>query len=33
MFTHHIYLKYMNKPDLALNDQQWLVCHKAKPKQ
>ena len=21
----------MNKPDLQLNNQQWLVCHKTKP--
>ena len=22
----------MNKPDFALNNLQWLVCHKTKPK-
>ena len=33
MFTNHIYLTYMNKPDLALNNLQWLICHKAKPNQ
>ena len=21
----------MNKPDLALNNLQWLICHKTKP--
>ena len=21
----------MNKPDLALNNQEWLICHKTKP--
>ena len=26
MFTDHIYLVYMNKPDLALNNLQWLIC-------
>ena len=33
MFTNHIYLIHMNKPDLALNNQQWLICHKTKPNQ
>ena len=23
----------MQKQDLALNNQQWLICHKAKPNQ
>ena len=23
----------MYKPDLALNNQQWLICHKSKPNQ
>ena len=23
----------MYKKDLALNDQQWLICHKTKPSQ
>ena len=23
----------MNKPDLALNNLQWLICHKTKPNQ
>ena len=27
------YLIYMYKMDLALNDQQWLTCHKTKPNQ
>ena len=31
MFTTHIYLIYMNKPDLALNKLQCLICHKTKP--
>ena len=28
-----IYLIYMYKKDLALNDLQWLICHKTKPNQ
>ena len=31
MFTNHRYLIYMNKPDLVLNNLQWLICHKTKP--
>ena len=31
MFTNHIYLIY--KPDLALNNLHWLICHKTKPNQ
>ena len=27
-----IYSIYMYKMDLALNNQQWLICHKTKPK-
>ena len=27
----HIYLIYMNKPDLVLNILQWLICHKTNP--
>ena len=27
MLTNHIYLIYMYKQDLALNNQQWLMCH------
>ena len=30
MLTNHIYLIYMNKPDLALDNQQWLIFHKIK---
>ena len=26
-----IYLIYMYKKDLALNNLSWLICHKAKP--
>ena len=26
-----IYLLYMYKGDLALNNLQWLICHKIKP--
>ena len=26
-----IYLMYMYKKDLALDNPQWLVCHKIKP--
>ena len=32
MFTNHIYLIYMYKLDLALNNLQWLICHKTKSK-
>ena len=28
MFTNQIYIIYMNKSDLALNNLQWLICHK-----
>ena len=28
---NHIYLIYMYKEDLALNNLQWLICHKTKP--
>ena len=28
-----IYLIYMYKDDLALNNLQWLICHKTKPNQ
>ena len=28
-----IYLIYMNKEDLALNNLQWLICHKTQPNQ
>ena len=31
MFTNHIDLKDINKPDLALNNLQWLICHKTQP--
>ena len=27
MFTNHIYLIYIYKLDLALNNLQWLICH------
>ena len=30
---NHIYLINMYKEDLALNNLQWLICHKTKPKQ
>ena len=33
MFTNHIYLIYMYKEDLALNNLQWLICHKTQPNQ
>ena len=29
--TYHIYLIYMYKEDLALNNLQWLICYKTKP--
>ena len=28
-----IYLIYMYKEDLALNNLQWLICHKTQPNQ
>ncbi len=28
---NHIYLIYMYKEDLALNNLQWLICHKTQP--
>ena len=28
-----IYLMYMYKKDVALNNQQWLICHKTQPNQ
>ena len=31
MFTNPIYLIYMYKEDLALNNQQGLICHQTKP--
>ena len=33
MFTNHINKIYMNKSDLALDNLQWLICHKTKPNQ
>ena len=30
MFTNNIYLIFGNKPDLALNNLQWLICQKTK---
>ena len=27
------YLMYMYENNLALNNQQWLICHKTKPNQ
>ena len=30
MFRNHIYIIYMYKEDLALNNLQWLICHKSK---
>ena len=31
-FTHHIYLMYMYKEDLALIIRKWLICHETKQK-
>ena len=31
--SNHIYLIYMYKEDLALNNLQWLICHKTQPNQ
>ena len=33
MSTNHIYLIYMYKPDLALNNLEWLICHQTKSNQ
>ena len=32
MYLQIIYLIYMNKEDFALNNLQWLICHKTQPK-
>ena len=32
MLRNHIYLIYIYKEDLALNNQQRLICHKTQPK-
>ena len=29
--TNHVYSLYMHKENSALNDLQWLICHKSKP--
>ena len=31
--TNHVYLIYMYKDDLVLNNLQWLICHKIQPNQ
>ena len=33
MFTNDVYLIYMYKQDMALNNLQWLICHKTGPTQ
>ena len=33
VFKNHIYLVNMYKEDLALNNLQWLICHKTQPNQ
>ena len=33
LFTNPIYLIYIYKEDLALNNPQWLICHKTQPNQ
>ena len=33
MFTNHVYLIYMYKKNLALNNLQCLICHKSKANQ
>ena len=33
VFINHENLIYMNKEDLALNNLQWLICHKTQPNQ
>ena len=30
---NHVYLIYVYKKDLGLNNIQWLLCHKTQPKQ
>ena len=32
-FTNHIYLIYVYKEDVVLNNLQWLICHKTKQNQ
>ena len=32
VYKSYIYLIYMYKEDPALNNQQWLICYKTKPK-
>ena len=32
-FDEIIYLMYMYKKDLALNNLQWLICHQTQPNQ
>ena len=32
MYSETIYLIYIYKKDLALNNLQWLICHQTKPK-
>ena len=31
LLTNHIYLIYMYKQDMALNNLQGLICHKTQP--
>ena len=33
MVTNNTYLIFIHKPDLALNNLQWLIRHKPKPNQ
>ena len=33
IFTNPIYLIYMYKEDVALNNLQWLICYKTQPNQ
>ena len=33
IYKSYIYLIYMYKKDLALNNLQWLICHKIQPNQ
>ena len=32
-FTNHIYLTYMYKPNMALDNIQWMICHEIKQNQ
>ena len=33
MFTKHVYLMFIFKANLALNNLIWLICHQTQPNQ